>query len=155
MEIAADLAGRIERGGHLHALEPLRRFGWQKGDLDALRKTHFLFQPRLVRPQFLVQPRILDRHRRLARQERQDLDVTLGERIELRALEIDDADAAILDEHRDRKLRAHVGDNADVPRILRDIRHEHRFAMERSVSDNALAEADAGRSASPPKCTAI
>ena len=143
MEVAAELARRRERCRDIDALEPLRRLGRQQRDLHALREAHFLLQPRLVRAQLLVQPRVLDRHRRLAGEQRQDLDVALAERVELRALEIDDADAAILDEHRDRELGAHVGHDLDVARILRDVRHEHRLAMERRVADDALAEPDA------------
>ena len=124
---------------------PFSRFGScvrQQRRLHALGEPQLLLEPRFVGRHLLVEPRVLDGHRRLARQQREDLDVALGERVELRALEIEDADAAILEQHRDRQLGPHVVDHLDVARILRDVRHEHRLAMERRVADQALAERD-------------
>ena len=53
----------------------------------------------------LVEARVLDRDRRLAGEQRQDFDVALRERVELRALEIEHADAAILQQQRNHQLR--------------------------------------------------
>ena len=143
VKVAADFARGIERRGHFDASQSLRRLGRQQRDLDALGEAHFLFEPGFVGAQLLVEPRVLDRDGGLAREQRQDLDVPLAEGVELGTLEIDDADAAVLDEHRDRELRAHVGDDLDIARILRHIGDEHRLAMERGVADEALAELDA------------
>ena len=66
----------------------------------------------------LVEPRVLDRDRRLVGEQRQDLDVPLVERVELRALEVEDADAAVLVEQRHHQLGPHVLDHLDVARIL-------------------------------------
>ena len=116
---------------------------WQQCDLDALREPDFLLEPFLVRPDFFVQPCVLDRHGRLAGQEGEDFDVTLAERIELGALEIDHSDAAILEEHRDRKLGPDIRNELDIARVLRDVRHEHRFLVQGRVADQAFAETDA------------
>ena len=83
---------------------PLGQLGRQQRRLDALRETHLLLEPDLVGADGLVEPRVLDGDRRLARQQRQDLDVVLREGVELRALEIEHADAAVLDEQRNDQL---------------------------------------------------
>ncbi len=124
---------------------PFSRFGQlrrQQRRLHALGELQLLLEPRLVRRDLLVEPRVLDRDGGLARQQRQDLDVALREAVELRTLEVEHADAAILQQHRNRQLRPHVVDDLDVARILRHVRHEHGLAMERGVPDQALAERD-------------
>ena len=109
MEVAAELARGRERARRRST--PFSRFGGRAGssaDLHALREPQLLLEPLFVRAHLLVEPRVLDRDRRLAGEQRQDLDVALAERVELGALEIDDADAAILEQHRNRQLGAHV-----------------------------------------------
>ena len=66
--------------------------------------------------------------------------VLLGERIQLGALQIEHADAAILDEHRDHELGPRVGNEVDVARILRDVGDEHRLLVQRRPADQPLAE---------------
>ena len=96
VEVAAELARRLEPRRDVDALQALGQLGRQQRRLHALREADLLLEPHLVRADRLVEPRVLDRDRRLAREQRQDLDVALREGVELRALEIEDADAAIL-----------------------------------------------------------
>src|SRR6185312_12962449 len=77
---------------------------------------------------------------RLTGEQRENLDVFLVEGIELRTLEIEDTNAAILQEQRDRQLRTAVFDHLDVARIDRDVRHEHRLLVQRRVPDDALPQ---------------
>ena len=51
-----------------------------------------------------AQPGVLDRDGRLAREQREDLDVALAEGVELGAFQIDDTDAAVLEQERNRQL---------------------------------------------------
>ena len=140
MEVSSQLARGVEAGRHFHAAQPLGQTCRQQRRLHALREADFLFEPDLVRAHGFIQLRVLDRHRRLTREQRQDLDVALAERVELRALEIEDADASILEQHRDDELRADVGDERNVARILRDVGHEQRLLVQRRVPDKAFAE---------------
>ena len=64
----------------------------------------------------------------------------LGEGVQLRTFEIEDADAAILDQHRDDQLRARILHEIDVARVLGHVRDEHRLLVERGPADEALAE---------------
>ena len=68
--------------------------------------------------------------------------MTRGEGAELRALEIEDADAAVLDEQRDHQLRPHVVDHGDVTRVGRDVVDEHDFLVQRRVADQPAADVD-------------
>ena len=61
---------------------------------------------------------------------------------ELRAFEIEDADAPILEEQRDHELGADIADGIDVARILRHIGNEHRLFVERRVAHQPLAQLD-------------
>ena len=129
--------------------------GRQQRRLHALREPHLLLEALFVRADLFVQPRVLDRDGRLARQQRQDLDVALAERVELRTLEIDHADAAVLQQQRDGELGPHVRHELDVARILRDVRHEHRLAVQRRVADEPFAEPHVAAPATfSPYCTA-
>ena len=123
--------------------ETLRRRRRQQRHLHALREAHFLLEPDLIGAHLLVESGVFDRHRRLARQQAQDLDVPLAERIELRALQIDDADAAILEQERNRELGLHVRHQLDVARVARHVGDEYRFLVERGVADEPFAEAHA------------
>ena len=128
----------------LDVLQPLRRSGGQERDLHPLREADFLLEPLLVGADLFVQPRVLDRDGGLAGQQRQDLDVALAERIELRTLEIDDPDAAVLEEHRDGQLGPDVRHQFDVARILGYVGHQHRFLVQCGVADQSLAEPHPG-----------
>ena len=97
MQIASELARSLEAGGHVGLVELPRQLGGQQRDLHALREAQLLLEPLFTAPHLLVQPRILDRHGRLAGQQRQQLLVFLGERIQFGALEIEDTDAPIFD----------------------------------------------------------
>ncbi len=140
MEVAAEFARGREPAGHVDAFQALRQFRGQQRRLHALREAHFLFEPFLVRDHRLVETRVLDRHRRVVGEKRQQLDVTLVERVEFRAREVEDADAAILVEERDHQLRAHVFDHLDVARILAHVRHVDRHLVQRRVAGEAFAE---------------
>ena len=108
-DVAAELARRIEMPGHIHAAQPLRQLLRQQRHLHALRQPQFLFEARLAVANRFVEPRVLDRHRRFRGQQRQQLDVLLVERVRLRALEVEHADAAILQQQRHHQLRSHAG----------------------------------------------
>ena len=69
----------------------------------------------------------------------------LRERVELRALEVEHADAAVLQQQRDDQLRPHVVHDLDVARVGVDVRHEHRFLVQRRVADQALPDLDVRR----------
>src|SRR5262249_10854525 len=125
--------GREPRGD-VHALQPLRQLRWQQGRLHALRKAKLLLETIFVGADRFVQPRVLDRDRGLAGQELKDLDVGLRERVELWALQIEDADAPIFEQQRDDQLRAGVVHELDVARIGRDVGHEHGFFVQRGVA---------------------
>ena len=62
------------------------------------------------------------------------------ERVELGALEVEHADAAILQEQRDDQLRLRVVDDFYVARIGRDVLHQHRLLVQRRVADEADAK---------------
>ena len=79
--------------GGAHSLGGLSR---QQRDLDAARETKLLLDPLFVASHFLVEARVVDGHSRLARQQRQQLLMFFAEGIELRTLQIEHADAAIL-----------------------------------------------------------
>ena len=108
VEVAAELAGRVEVPGDVDASELLRQVLRQQRHLHALGEAHFLFEPDLVVAQRFVEARVLDGDRRLRRQQRQQLDVLLRKRVELRALEIEDADAAIFEQQWNRQLGSNV-----------------------------------------------
>ena len=141
VEVAAELARRREPRGDVDALQPLRQLGRQQRRLDALREPDLLLEPDLVGADRLVEPRVLDRHGRLAREQREDLDVALAERVELRALEIEDADAAILHHQRNHQLRPRVVDDLDVARVGGHVGHEHRLLVQRGVADQTARRA--------------
>jgi hypothetical protein len=101
VKVAADFPRRRERRRDVDAFEPFRRSGRKQRGLDTLRKPQFLFESFFVRADFFVQPGVLNRHCRLAGKQRQNLDIALAEGIELRALQIDDADASVLQQQRD------------------------------------------------------
>ena len=64
----------------------------------------------------------------------------LRERRHLGALEVEHADAAILQQQRNHQLGPDVLDGVDVARILRHVVHQHRLLVERGVADEPLAE---------------
>ena len=69
----------------------------------------------------------------------------LGERAELRTLEVEHADAAILDQHRDDKLGPGIGHQAEVARVLRHVRHEDGLLVLRRPPHEPLSELDVFR----------
>ena len=130
VEIAAELARGRERRRHIDAFHPLGQLRRQQCRLDALGEAQFAVDASLVGRDRLVHAGVLDRDGGLAREHREDLDVALRERVELGALDIEHADAAILDEHRHDQLRPDVLDHLDVAWVLRDIGREHRLRNE-------------------------
>ena len=64
------------------------------------------------------------------------------ERLELRARQVEDADAAVLQHQRNHELGSHVGHAGHVARILRHVADEHRFLVERGIADEPLAEVE-------------
>ena len=58
-------------------------------------------------------------------------------------LKVDDADDLVLDDERDGQLGADVGVGVDVVFGSRDVFDEERFALERCLADDAVAEFDA------------
>ncbi len=67
----------------------------------------------------------------------------LGEGVELRALQIEHADAAILQEQRNHQLRSRIVHDLDVARIGRDVGDVDRLLVQRRVADETDAELDA------------
>jgi hypothetical protein len=112
----------------------------QERVLDALGEAQLLLEPLFVGADRLVQPRVLDGHGCLARQQRHHLRVVVVEGADVGALEIDDADAPVLDEQRDGQLGTHVLDSRDVPRVLAHIGREDRLLVQRGIPDDALAQ---------------
>ena len=104
MEVSAELERGFEAAGHIRVVQLRRQLRRQQRHLDTMREPQLLLDPFFVAPYFFVEPRVFDRHRRLAREQRQELLVFLGERIELWTLEVEHAAAAILDQHRDDEL---------------------------------------------------
>ena len=66
------------------------------------------------------------------------------ERVELGALEIEHADAAILQHQRDRQLRPRIVHQLDVAGIERHVGHVHRHLVEGGIADDAVAQLHAG-----------
>ena len=130
----------FEGGSDVDAFEPPGRPRRQERCLHALREANFLFQTHLVGSYLVVQPGVLDGDRGLCREQRQDLHVAFAEGIELGTLEVQHADAAVLQKERDRQLRAHIFDHLDVARIQRHVRNQDDFLVEGGVPDQTLAE---------------
>jgi hypothetical protein len=128
--------------GDVDAAQPLRQLLRQERHLHALREAQLLLVARLVALDRLDQPRILNRHRGFRRQQRQQLDVLLVERVGLGALEVEHANAAILQQQRHDQLGADAGHRGDVARILGDVRHQHHFLVQRRIADQAFADLD-------------
>ena len=64
----------------------------------------------------------------------------LVERVDLGTLQVEDADATVLHEQRDHQLRSHVVHDLDVARVLRDVRHQHRFLVSGRVPDQPSSQ---------------
>src|SRR5919108_2655934 len=109
MEVASELVSRRKAAGDIGVGQPRWRLGRQQRELDTLRKPQLFFDSLLVTANLFVQARVFDSHGRLAREQREQLFVLLGERVELGTLEIEYPDASLLDEHRDHELGARVG----------------------------------------------
>ena len=97
--------------------------------------VHAGFVPRHL----LIEPRVFQRNRQLCRQNRQRLDVLLGEVVQLGALQVEHAHHAILVDHRNGELRARFRIHHDVARVRGDVRHQHRLAQSRRSAHDALA----------------
>ena len=130
VEIASELVCGGEAAGDIRVAKSRWRFCRKERRLDTLREAELLLDALFVAPDLLVQPCVLNRHGGLAGQQRQQLLVILGERVELRAFQIEDTDTALLDQHRNHELGANVLDQVDVARILRDVGDEHRLLVQ-------------------------
>ena len=140
MQIAPELPRRGEARGHVHAPQTLGDRRGQQCRLYALRERQLALDAQLVRPHLFIQPGVFDRARRLAGEQRQDLDVLFREGVELGAFQVEDADAAILQQHGDGELRPAVLHHRDVAWFDGNVGHQHRFLVQRRISDNAGAK---------------
>ncbi len=108
--------------------------------------VHAGFVPRHL----LIEPRVFQRNRQLCRQNRQRLDVLLGEVVQLGALQVEHAHHAILVDHRNGKFRTRFRIHHGVARVRSDVRHQHRLAQSRRSTHDALA-----RGASQPALNSL
>ncbi len=138
VQIAPQLARRREPRGDVHPLHPLRQLGRQQRRLHPLRESQLVLQSLLVGANRLVEPRVLDGHRRLAGEQRHHFLVALREGVELGALEVDHADAAVLHHQRDHQLGPHVVHQVDVTRVGLHVGHEHDLLVLGRVTHQAL-----------------
>jgi hypothetical protein len=83
VKVAAQLARRGERHAELDPLHLLGQLGRKERGLDALGELELPLEARLVGGQRLIQPRVLDGDRGLAREQRQDFHVPFRERVDL------------------------------------------------------------------------
>ena len=123
-----------------HHDQALRRTRGQQGRLHALGKAHFPLQPLLVRRDFLVEPRVLDGHGRLAGQQREHFRVLLRECVELRALEIEDADDFVVRNDGRDHVRARFVARVDVNGIVANVGRNDRRGTQRDAADESFAE---------------
>ena len=114
----------------------------QQRRLHALREADLLFQTDFVRANRFVKPRVLDRHSGLAREQRENVDVPLRERVEFRTLEIEHADAAVFQHQRNHQLRPRRVHHLDVARVGRYVGNVDRNFVQRRVADQPLPELD-------------
>ena len=140
VQVSSKFTRGLEAAGHLGVTQR-GQIGRHQRELDALRESQLLVDPLFSTPDFLVEPRVLDGHRRLAREQRQQLRVLLREGVELGALEVEHADAAILDQHRNDQFGSGVRDEVEVAGILRHVGDEHRLLVQRRPSDETFARA--------------
>ena len=115
VDVAGDLARRAGADGDLQALDR-RRFAQQQDGLHVARGLEVLLHALLALCQFFVQPRVFHRTGDLRRQQRQQPRVVLGEVADALALQIHDADDAILHDQRHGDFGADVGMRGDVAR---------------------------------------
>src|SRR5688572_2851127 len=105
-----------------------------------------------------MEPRFVDRARRLIREDRDEHFVAFFERARLRALDAEDADESILDEERDAELALDVrearepraiaaaahalADCAHVRELRADTAHAHQLAALGDDAEHALTDGD-------------
>ena len=111
--------------------------------LDVAGDSQLPRQPLVVPPHLGIEPRVLDRHRHLARERGQHLQVLLGEAVEHRGLEVEHADHPVLVHQRHHQLGAGLRDEAHVARVLPDVAHEDRLAAAHRRPAQALGHRDA------------
>ena len=100
VDISPELVRRFESTRHVGVAYALRRLSGQKRKLNATRETKLLFDALFVATDFLIQTGVVDRDGSLAGQQREQFLMFLAECVELGTLQIENADASILDEHR-------------------------------------------------------
>ena len=139
VQVAAQLARRPEVRRRLPAL-PGRVLLGEEAVLDVARDRQLAVQAHLAPHQLVVEPRVLDRDRHLARERRQHLDVLLVEAVELGRLQVEHADHAVLGDQRDHELGARLRDELEIARVLPHVRHQDGLLGERGGAAEALAE---------------
>ena len=139
VEVAAELARGAEVGRGLPALARGRALGEERV-LDVPRDPQLAREAHVVLPQLGDEPRVLDRTRHLARERDEHLHVLLGEAVERRRLEVEDADDPVLVHERDDELGARLRHEAEVARVLLHVAHEHRLTRADGRAAQALAD---------------
>ena len=105
---------------------------------------HFIQQQQRIRlcPHFLKQPRILNRHRQPAGQQRQNVLLVTRKVIQVPALHVQHADAFPLQHQRHSQLGAHAVNRVDVARVFRRVAHAHGVPRGRSRPGDPLPQGD-------------
>ena len=108
--------------------------------LDVPRDAQLAREAHVVLAQLGDEARVLDGARHLARERHEHLHVLLGEAVERRRLEVEDADDAVLVHERHHELGARLRHEAHVARVLLHVAHEHGLAAADGRAAQALAD---------------
>ncbi len=111
--------------------------------LDLLGDPQLPPQPVLVLADLGVEPGVLDRDRDLARERGEHLHVLLGETVERRRLEVEDADHPVLVHERHHELGSGLRHEAHVARVLPHVADEDGLPRPHGGAAEALGDRDA------------
>ena len=141
VKIAADLASRT---GFQSYFEPgdLRRDSRSQNVLQFTRRLQVLLHALFALRQLFVETGVLNRTRNLRGQQRKRPHMIFREETELCALEIHDANHAILQNQRDGYFRPHILVRGDVARIGQYIGDTHGLARMHGRADYAFPKLD-------------
>src|SRR2546427_2284882 len=142
VEVAADFARGEVASGDVEAIV-VGRNRPQQGGLDALGGLQVALHAGLVAGHVLVEAGVFERNGQVRGENGKGLDVLLGEVVELRALQVQDADDAALVHHGNGELGTRLGVDLDVARVCGHIGHQHGLAQGGRCADDALGGGDA------------
>ena len=142
VEIAANFARGEIAGGHIDA-KILGGNGAQESALNALGGLEIALEASFISRDLFVEAGVFERYGKIGGENGERLHVLVGEVIELRTLEVENADDAVLVHHRNGEFGARFGIHQEIAGIGGDIGNEHRFTKSGGGADDAFAGSDA------------